>query len=79
MHASDLKQTVVVATPDVPIEPGTNVLWCGTFQLAWNQACDLIGEDIHLAHEPAMVAELNKKPSIPMIWILQAMWRLRDL
>jgi hypothetical protein len=61
MQASDLKQTVVVATLDAPIAPGTNVLWCGTFQLVWNEVCGLVGEDIHFTNDPAMVAELNKK------------------
>src|SRR5208283_5746542 len=35
--ASDLKQTVVEATLTAPMEQGKNVLWCGTFQLAWNE------------------------------------------
>jgi len=61
IQASDLKQTVVAATLDAPIVPGTNVIWCGTFQLAWNEACNLIGQDIHFANEPPVVAELNKK------------------
>jgi len=61
MQANDLKQTVVTATLDTSIGFGTNVLWCGTFQLVWNELCGLIGEDIHFANESTMVTELNKK------------------
>ena len=60
-NADDLKATVVTPHLECPIEDGKNVLWCATFQLAWNEACDLIGEDIHLEDEPAMVAVMNKK------------------
>lgn len=61
VQASDLKQTVVAATLNAPISPGTNVIWCGTFQLVWNEVCGLIGEDVHFVNEPAMVVDLNKK------------------
>ncbi len=43
------------------ILPDRNVLWCGTFQLAWSEVCGLVGEDLHFANEPPMVAELNRK------------------
>ena len=59
--ARDLKSTVVTAHLEEPIVPGKNVLWCSTFQLAWNEACVLLGEDIHLDGEPPMVSSLNKK------------------
>ena len=59
--ARDLKSTVVTAHLEEPIVPGKNVLWCSTFQLAWNEGCALLGEDIHLDNEPAMVAILNQK------------------
>lgn len=59
--AAELKKTVVSAHLEQPIEPGRNVLWCATFQLAWNEACELIGEDIHLKNAPPMAAILNKK------------------
>src|SRR5689334_21619046 len=44
--ASKLQKTIVSPHLEEPIAPGTNVLWCGTFQLAWNEACRLIGGDI---------------------------------
>jgi hypothetical protein len=61
-EADQLGSTVVTPHLDVPIEQGTNVLWCGTFQLVWNEACSLIGEDLHFAgQEPEMVAALNEQ------------------
>ena len=36
--AGALKATVVTPHLDQPIKTGENVLWCGTFQLAWNEA-----------------------------------------
>ena len=45
---SKLKDTQLVAHPDVPARPqDENVLWCGTLQLAWNKAIDLVGEKLH--------------------------------
>lgn len=59
--AGDLRETVVVPTPHARLA-GRNVLWCGTFQLAWNEVCALVGEDLHFAGpEPPMVARLNRK------------------
>ena len=60
-NASELKHTIVVPHLEAPIASEENVLWCGTFQLAWNEACSLIGEDLHFSNEPAMVGILNKK------------------
>ena len=59
--AEDLKRTVVVPTIEQPITQGTNVLWCVTFQLAWNELCALLGEDIHADNAHPMVARLNKE------------------
>lgn len=59
--AHELSRTRVSAHLETPIRAGTSVLWCGTFQLAWNEACSLVGEDLHFVGEPAMVALLNKK------------------
>ena len=61
VNAADLKQTVVTPHLEQPISDGKSVLWCSTFQLAWNELCALAGEDIHMQDEPPMVAVLNKK------------------
>jgi hypothetical protein len=59
--ASDLRHTIVIPHFETPLARDENVLWCGTFQLAWNEACSLVGEDLHFSNEPAMVGILNKK------------------
>ncbi len=59
--ASAFTRTLVTPHLEQSLAPGKNVLWCATFQLAWNEACALIGEDIHLLDEPPMVGVLNQK------------------
>ncbi len=59
--APDLKRTVVTPHLEMPLTSDENVLWCGSFQLAWNETCSLVGEDLHFSDEPAMVGILNKK------------------
>ena len=61
--ASELGSTVVVPHVGVPIKLNENVIWCSTFQLAWNEACELVGEDIHMYQEPSFVELLNKRTS----------------
>ena len=61
--ADQLQSTVMTPHLRAPIRKGQNVVWCNTFQLVWNECCRLIGEDIHLVGEPAMVSILNKKES----------------
>jgi len=60
-NADDLSATRVSAHLEAPIPAGTNVLLCGSFQLAWNEACSLVGEDLHFVSEPEIVPLLNKK------------------
>lgn len=60
-NASALTETIVTPHLEAPIANGKNVLWCGTFQLAWNEVCSLLGGDVRLVNEPPMVAILNKK------------------
>jgi hypothetical protein len=60
--ADQLQHTQMVADWEEPIEEGENLLWCGTFQLTWNEICTLLGEELHFrGNEPALVAALNKK------------------
>jgi hypothetical protein len=56
-----LKDTQLVAHPDAPISPDQNVLWCGTLQLAWNEAIDLVAEKLHFASQPPVVDLLNQE------------------
>jgi len=61
VKASELRATLVSAHLDVPIREGRNVLWCGTFQLAWNEACSSVGEDLRFDQASPVVDALNKK------------------
>ncbi len=63
LTAGDDKLSSTTVTPHLgaPIQPGRCLLWCGTFQLAWNEACALTGGDLRFRGEPPMVAELNRK------------------
>jgi hypothetical protein len=58
---STLKDTQLVAHPDVPLAKGQNVIWCGTMQLAWNQAIALVGEKLKFESQPPVVDLLNQE------------------
>jgi len=58
--ASALKRTIVSPTLDAPISKGTNLLWCGTLQLAWNEARRLTGGDLQFQPGNPLVTALNK-------------------
>ena len=60
-RAEDLKNTIVTPHLDTRIGKRTNVLWCNTFQLAWNELCRLAGGPIHMEQAAPMVAVLNAK------------------
>ncbi len=62
VDSKDLKNTIITAHLEEKIVPGKNIIYCSTFQLAWNELRDdIIKEDIRLEDEPPMVAILNKK------------------
>jgi hypothetical protein len=58
---SKLKDTQLTAHPDTPLAENKNVLWCGTLQLAWNKAIDLVGEKLKFANQPPVVDLLNRE------------------
>jgi hypothetical protein len=61
--SADLKQTVVVPTLDTPMPAGKNVIWCGTFQMAWNRLRDdVIKEPIRIRGAEDVTAQLNTAP-----------------
>lgn len=61
-NAANLKDTIVTPHLEVPITDDSSILWCGTFQLAWNETCALVEEDLHFqGTEPAMVGMLNQR------------------
>ena len=57
----DLKHTIITPHLKQAIPKDTNVLWCNTFQLAWNELCDLAGGPIKMENAPAMVSILNRR------------------
>jgi hypothetical protein len=58
---AQLKDTQILLHPDTPIPPDTNLLWCGTFQLAWNEAIKLVGEKLQFENQPPIVGLLNRQ------------------
>jgi len=58
-RAKDLKQTLIVPTLDCPVSEGTNLIWCSTFQVAWNQLCHITGGDIEFGSPNVIVDALN--------------------
>lgn len=59
--AAQLKDTVVTPVLEAPIGKRRNVLWCGAFQLAWNEACTLFGQDLRFAGPTPWAEALNRK------------------
>jgi len=63
LDTRDLGQTAVVATLDCPLPPHKNVIWCGTFQMAWDKLKDdIIGEPILLPEVAELAGRLNDAP-----------------
>ncbi|MCX5646189.1 MAG: hypothetical protein NTZ17_16135 [Phycisphaerae bacterium] len=60
-NADQLPGTVVTPHFECEITPGKNVLWCATFQIAWNELYDLLGGPIQGPGAPEMVSILNKQ------------------
>jgi hypothetical protein len=58
--SSDLEQTQVVATLDVPMEEDKNIIWCVSFQAAWKALQrELAGGPVALAGDGSLVDSLN--------------------
>ncbi|MCE1246973.1 MAG: hypothetical protein LWY06_10030 [Firmicutes bacterium] len=65
VDSAKMKQTVVTTNPDEKISSGKNIVYCSTFQLAWNElAGSIIKGDIHLVGETLLSGVLNKFRSI---------------
>jgi len=62
--ANRLKSTILAPHLEEPLVDGKNVIWSAAFQQAWNDACDLLGGEIHLAAEAPAVAILNRKDGV---------------
>jgi len=51
--------TTVLAHPELPLDASKNVIWCGTLQLAWNKAIDLVGGKLVFTKQPFAADLLN--------------------
>lgn len=59
--SKELEQTIITPHMEEEVKGDKNILYCLTFQLAWNDLKDnVIKEDIRLKDEPLCVAHLNK-------------------
>jgi hypothetical protein len=58
--STDLRGTVFVPTLDTPIPKGKSAVWCGSFQLAWNELKALSGGPIELAGAEEPARRLNE-------------------
>lgn len=61
VSSASLKKTIIIPYMEQAIIKGKNILYCSTFQLAWNELKDgVVKEDIKMTDEPPMVKILNK-------------------
>ena len=66
VNSTDLKQTSVVATLDCPTPEHKNIIWCSTFQIAWDKfKNNIIGEPIQLIGVEDLDDRLNKNEFSP--------------
>jgi len=56
---SELPGTVVLPYAECPIADGVNAVWCASFQIAWNELCDVLGGPVAPNHSSEMVGLLN--------------------
>lgn len=55
-----LEETVILPTLDSPCPRNKNIIWCSSFQLAWNRMKDdVIGAPVDVAGAEELVARLN--------------------
>jgi len=61
INSADLKQTSIVATLDCPMPDHKNVIWCSTFQIAWDRLKnDIIGEPVKVPEAKELTSRLNR-------------------
>jgi hypothetical protein len=58
--SDSLRQTVIVPTLDTPFPSGKNVIWCSSFQLAWNEIRDkVVGAPLTVVGAEEVATRLN--------------------
>jgi len=61
VSSTSLKKTIITPHMEQSIIKDQNIVYCSTFQLAWNELKDgIVKEDIKMTDEPPMVKILNK-------------------
>lgn len=61
VDSANLKKTSIVATLDCPVPEHKNVIWCSTFQIAWDKLKnDIIGEPVKVPEAKELADRLNK-------------------
>ncbi len=59
-NSVSLPRTAIVPTLNCPCPPNQNVVWCSSFQLAWNELRDnVIGEPVKVVGAEALAERLN--------------------
>jgi hypothetical protein len=62
LRSDTFQQTIVTAHLETALSPDSNVLYCASFQIAWNQLCDEITRaPVEVAGHSAIAAALNKR------------------
>ncbi len=65
VDSKKMKSTIITPQLESEIQPGKNLIFCNTFQLAWNQLTDnIIKGDLHMVKESPVVNILNKMRKI---------------
>src|SRR5262245_55263782 len=57
--SSELSHTVVVPTLDTPLPKNKSVIWCSSFQIAWDRLCEDAGGPFQITGAEEAVERLN--------------------
>ncbi len=56
-----LKSTTITPHLSIKLAPQCNLLWCGTFQMAWNECVKLTGGPLRFVPDAPLVADMNRQ------------------
>jgi hypothetical protein len=63
VSSDQLPHTIIVPTLDTPIPESKNVIWCASFQMAWNKLKnDVVKEPVKIKGAEELAERLNKSP-----------------
>jgi len=67
-YDAKFKNTIITPVIDTQIEPGKNLVYCSTFQMAWNEVCNKYADGtLEIADAPKYIEKLNalnKQPAL---------------